>query len=100
GRRGAIEERKIGVAVEFGVRGLRHGSLRSKRLTGACQYRTHVLSRPPAVLPHPGQDSHKNPSKSRNKNSRVGVSPACTHPPASLPSPSLGSESRSRSRCS
>ena len=43
-RRGAIEKRKIGVAVEFGVRGLRHGSLRSKRLTGACQYRTSVLS--------------------------------------------------------
>ena len=34
GRRGAIEEREVGVAVEFGVRGLRHGSLRSKRLTG------------------------------------------------------------------
>ncbi len=28
--RGAIEEREVGVAVEFGVRGLCHGSLRSE----------------------------------------------------------------------
>ena len=35
GRRRAIEEREVGVAVEFGVRGRCHGSLRSgSRLTG------------------------------------------------------------------
>ena len=35
GRRGPVEEREVGVAVEFGVRGRCHGSLRSgSRLTG------------------------------------------------------------------
>ena len=35
GRRGAVEEREVGVAMEFGVRGRCHGSLRSgSRLTG------------------------------------------------------------------
>ena len=37
GRGRAVEEREVGVAVEFGVRGLSHGSLRSEsRLTGGC----------------------------------------------------------------
>ena len=45
-RRGRpVEEREVGVAVEFGVRGRCHGSLRvGSRLTGGRQYRTSVLS--------------------------------------------------------
>jgi hypothetical protein len=43
GRR-TIEEREVGVAVEFGVWGLNHGSFRSGRLTGADKYRTNVLA--------------------------------------------------------
>ena len=38
GRGCPVEEREIGVAMEFGVRGLRHGSLRSEsRLAGGSQ---------------------------------------------------------------
>jgi len=54
GRGCPIEEREIGVAMEFGVRGLCHGSLRSEsRWQGACHYRTSVLSWPPTVRVSP-----------------------------------------------
>ena len=44
--RGAVEEREVGVAVEFGVRDGCHGSLRSMAgCMGAGQYRTSVLVR-------------------------------------------------------
>jgi len=54
GRGRPIEEREIGVAMEFGVRDLCHGSLRSEsRWQGACHYRTSVLSWPPTVRVSP-----------------------------------------------
>ncbi len=52
-RRGAVEEREVGVAMQFRVRGRGHETLRVAGLEGACQYRTSVLSRYARSAPGP-----------------------------------------------